>query len=72
MRIRWTPAAATDLQRINEYLKDHHPHYRQPTLRKLYEVIGSLKASPTGDGPDASTELEKFCFRPCPMSLSIA
>ena len=34
MRIRWTPAAASDLQQIGDYLKDHHPHYRQPALRK--------------------------------------
>jgi toxin ParE1/3/4 len=36
-------AAAADLQHISDYLKDHHPHYRQPTLRKLYETIRSLK-----------------------------
>ena len=39
MRIRWTPAAAADLQHIGDYLKDHHPHYRQPTVRRLYEGI---------------------------------
>ena len=42
MRIRWTPAAAADLQRISDYLREHHPHYRQPTMRKLYETIGAL------------------------------
>jgi len=46
MRIRWTPAAAADFEHINDYLKEHHPHYRQPTLRKLYEAIRSLKNSP--------------------------
>jgi len=46
MRIRWTPAAALDLQRISDYLKDHHPHYREPTIRKLYAAIRSLKESP--------------------------
>jgi plasmid stabilization system protein ParE len=40
MRIRWTPAAAADLAHISDYLKDHHPHYRPQTLRKLYEVSG--------------------------------
>jgi hypothetical protein len=37
MRIRWTPPAVADLQHINDYLKEHHPHYRQPTMRKLYD-----------------------------------
>jgi plasmid stabilization system protein ParE len=46
MRIRWTPAAAADSQRISDYLKEHHPHYRQPTIRKLFEAIRSLKQWP--------------------------
>jgi len=35
MRILWTAAAASDLEHINNYLKERHPHYRQPTMRKL-------------------------------------
>jgi toxin ParE1/3/4 len=46
MRIRWTPAAAADLQHINDYLKDHHPHYRQATIRKVYAAIQSLTGWP--------------------------
>jgi plasmid stabilization system protein ParE len=39
MRIRWTPAAARDLEHVSDYLKDHNPQYRQPTLSKLYATI---------------------------------
>lgn len=46
MRIRWTPSSARDLQHVSDYLKDHHPHYRQPTLRKVYAAIQSLKGWP--------------------------
>jgi len=46
MRIRWTPAAAADLEHISNYLKNYHPHYQQSTIRKLYEAIRSLKALP--------------------------
>jgi len=46
MRIRWTPAAAADLQNLSDYLKDHHPHYRQPTVRKVYAAVQSLKEWP--------------------------
>jgi plasmid stabilization system protein ParE len=35
MRIRWTPAAAADLQSISDYLKQHRAHYRDETMRKL-------------------------------------
>ena len=46
MRIRWTPAAAEDLQRISDYLKEHHPNYRQATIRKVYAATKSLKEWP--------------------------
>jgi plasmid stabilization system protein ParE len=46
MRIQWTPAAAADLQNLSDYLKDHHPHYRQPTVRKVYAAVQSLKDWP--------------------------
>jgi len=46
MRIHWTPAAAADLEQINDYLEVHHPQYRQPTMRKLYNTISSSKDSP--------------------------
>ncbi|MFZ0310299.1 MAG: type II toxin-antitoxin system RelE/ParE family toxin [Candidatus Sulfotelmatobacter sp.] len=46
MRIRWTPAAAVAPQRISDYLKEHHPHYREATVRKVYAAIQSLKDWP--------------------------
>lgn len=46
MRIRWTPAAAADLEHIKDYLKEHYPHLAQSTATQLYEAIRSLKASP--------------------------
>ncbi|MBI3644911.1 MAG: type II toxin-antitoxin system RelE/ParE family toxin [Acidobacteriales bacterium] len=68
MRIRWTPAAAADLEHISNYLKDRHPPYRRPTIRKLYEAIRSLKESPPVAVSDARTEPESFCSLPCPIS----
>jgi plasmid stabilization system protein ParE len=46
MVISWTPAAAADLQHISDYLKDHHPHYREPTVRKIYGALQFLKQWP--------------------------
>jgi plasmid stabilization system protein ParE len=69
MRIRWTPAAAADLEDISNYLSVRHPHYRQPTTRKLYEAIRSLKESATVAVSDARQEPESFCSLPCPISL---
>jgi len=66
MYIRWTPAAAADLQHINNYLKDHHPHYRQPTIRRLYETIRSLKESPHRGRPGREDGTRELLFPPLP------
>ena len=46
MRIRWTPTAASDLEHIRNYLRDHYPNLAQATVRKLYEAIRSLRRFP--------------------------
>ncbi|MGA7928163.1 MAG: type II toxin-antitoxin system RelE/ParE family toxin [Candidatus Sulfotelmatobacter sp.] len=46
MRIRWTPAAAEDLQGIYDYLKEHEPHLARPTVIEIRESARSLKKFP--------------------------
>ena len=46
MHIRWTPAAAADLEHISNYIKERHPQYRHATMHKLYDAIRSLRDSP--------------------------
>jgi addiction module RelE/StbE family toxin len=45
-RIRWTYAAAEDLEHIKNYLTEHSPQLAQSTVLELYETIRSLKTSP--------------------------
>ena len=66
MRIRWTPAAAVDLQHIDEYLKQHHPRYRQATMRKLYYTIRSLKDRPGRGRPGSEEGTREILFPPLP------
>lgn len=66
MRIRWTPAAAADLQRISDYLKKEHSRYRQPTMRKLYETIRSLRQSPARGRPGHEEGTREILFPPMP------
>jgi toxin ParE1/3/4 len=66
MRIRWTPSAAADLQHISDYLRDHHPHYRQPTMRKLYEAIRSFKTLPHRGRPGPEEGTRELVFSPLP------
>ena len=66
MRIRWTPAAAADLQGISNYLQQHHPQYRQPTLRKLYETIRSLRQAPYRGRSGTEEGTREILFPPLP------
>ena len=66
MRIRWTPAAAADLQHINDYLREHHPRYRQPTMRKVYEAVRALKQSPRRGRLGREEGTREFLFPPLP------
>ena len=66
MRIRWTPAAAADLQHISDYLKDHHPQYRQPTMRKLFAAIQSLKDWPHRGRVGREEGTREILFPPLP------
>ncbi len=50
MRLRGTPAAADDLERIKDYLREHQPRFGQATVKKLYESIRSLSDSPASRG----------------------
>jgi toxin ParE1/3/4 len=72
MRIRWTPPAAADLQSISDYLKVHHPHYRQPTMRKLYEGIRNLKNAPYIGRPGRVEGTRELLFPPMPYIASTA
>jgi toxin ParE1/3/4 len=45
-RIRWSPAAADDLEAIRNYLEEHHPSFMQSTIRQLYDAARSLKQMP--------------------------
>jgi toxin ParE1/3/4 len=46
MRIRWTPAAADDLQHIFDYLTEQMPHLSRSTVVEIREAVRSLKKFP--------------------------
>ncbi len=51
MRLRWTPAAAGDLESINDYLTQHLPTFAQSTIREIYQAILSLRSIPNRGRP---------------------
>jgi toxin ParE1/3/4 len=66
MRIRWTPAAAADLESISQYLKEHHPRYHDPTMRMLYGAIRDLSLSPERGRPGREEGTREILFPPTP------
>lgn len=46
MRIRWTIAAADDLESIWKYLSTHHPQFSAVTIRRIYDDIRLLTSTP--------------------------
>ncbi len=46
MRLRWTPAAADDLEAIADYLRRNFPSFLQSTIQAIYHAIVSLKTMP--------------------------
>jgi toxin ParE1/3/4 len=66
VRLRWTPAAAADLEHISEHLRQHHARYRQPKMRKLYELIRSLKQWPHRGRPGSEDGIRELVFAPLP------
>ena len=46
IRLRWSPAAAADLEEIAKYLHTHHPSLAATTIHRLYAAAKSLKKNP--------------------------
>ncbi len=66
MKIRWTSAAASDLQHISDYLKEKHPRYCRPTVTRLYEAIGALKQFPLRGRTGREQGTRELVFSPLP------
>jgi len=55
MRLRWTLAAANDLEIISDYLHHQHPQFAQSTVRRLYAEIRELRHFPSRGRPGRET-----------------
>ena len=66
MRIRWTLAAAADLEHIKDYLQEHYPHLARPTVLKLYEGVRSLKTMPHRGGAGREGGTRELVFTDLP------
>jgi addiction module RelE/StbE family toxin len=46
MRLRWTPAAADDLEAIHAYLVQYFPSFAHSTIQEIYQTILTLRSTP--------------------------
>ena len=54
------------MQGISDYLKVHHPRYRQATMRKLYGKIRALREAPHIGRPGRIEGTREIFFSPMP------
>ena len=66
MRIRWTPAAAADLEHVKDFLKIRYPSFAEPTVHKLYDGIRSLKTFPHRGRKGREEGTRELVFAPLP------
>jgi addiction module RelE/StbE family toxin len=72
MRIRWTVPAAGDFESIRDYLQQHFPHFAEPTIRTIYQRIGSLKAHPYRGRPGHRSGTRELLLAPLPYVVVYA
>ncbi len=54
------------MQSISDYLEEHNPQYREPTLRKLYEALRALKNTPYRGRPGRVEGTREILVSPMP------
>ena len=66
MRIRWTPAAAGDLESIKNYLERNYTPVATSTVRVIYQRIRTLKESPNRGRPGHRNGTRELVLLPLP------
>jgi toxin ParE1/3/4 len=66
MELRWTTAAADDLEGIAEYLFERSPQNAAQLIRKIYEAPSSLKTYPNLGRPGKKEGTRELLLTPLP------
>jgi toxin ParE1/3/4 len=69
MRLRWTLAAANDLENISDYLHHQHPQFAQSTVRRLYSEISELRHFPSRGRPGRETGTRELILTGLPYVI---
>jgi toxin ParE1/3/4 len=67
--LRWTEDAATDLERISDYLFEHAPERAADSVRRIYSAPGELMTFPNRGRPGQETENKGLVLFPLPYPV---
>jgi len=71
-KLRWSMAAADDLEGIANYLYLHHPAFAASTLQRLYDAAKSLKAFPFSGRAGKKSGTRELVLSPLPYLMIYA
>lgn len=66
MELRWTQAAAADLDRIADYLTEHAPSRARELVREIYEASAALPDFPRRGRPGKKDGTRELVLTPLP------
>jgi toxin ParE1/3/4 len=68
-KLRWSLAAAGDLEEIDRYLNLNHPVFALETVRRIYSSARSLKQFPEKGRPGKITGTRELVLTPLPYVI---
>jgi len=71
-RLRWSMAAADDLEGIANYLYLNHPAFATSTLQRLYDAAKSLKSFPNAGRIGMRSGTRELVLAPLPYLMIYA
>ena len=72
MKLRWSPAAANDLESISDYLHEKYPSFAPSTIRNLYVAAHSLKKFPRRGRIGQAANARELVTTPLPYIIVYA
>jgi toxin ParE1/3/4 len=72
MQLRWTEEAATDLERIADYLFEHVPERAPGLVRTIYDALGALLTFPHQGRPGRKDGTRELVLSPLPYVVVYA
>jgi len=69
LKLRWSTAAANDLEEISSYLHINHPSFALDTIQRIYRSAKSLKQFPEKGRPGKLEGTRELVLSPLPYLI---